>query len=565
MGAAAEWLSPDALASIALGILAGARPAGDKVASACPFHVEGTAGGAFDYDPAKDVGHCFSCDGAGDIIAIWNALHGRDLDDADGFREFRDRYAPDAARDGQASRPRNLEPRPAPPAWQPRATDLPPALWREKAGKFVDHASERLASSPDVLAQLAGWGVTVETARLCRLGWNDKDKYPPYSSWGMPKEVKDDGKERKIWLPVGLVIPFSPGGEVISIKVRRPNPQDGPESLRDLRYYGVRGGAFRYFIYGRPEWRIWTIVETERDAALLWQEGRALRAGAMATGSASAKPDRHADAVLRQADVILVALDADQAGAKNSGWWLEEYPNAVRWPVPPSLGKDPGDAVGKDFHGGDFDFKAWILAGLPAFARKKAEKQAKYAENGGENAEKSADNAEISPENANSPSENVQELGLSPVSQPIPHDIRGSALQGHREVGPGSCFQDCGGNTGGHWLDSGDDRPLEADLAEWLPEGEEKTALLELLALLRAHPVKIARLANARGEAGGLGLDYPPAWGNRNGQILTRIASLFWSPIRKTFLEWVPLENLPVKSESTTGLMDFSRSEASLK
>ncbi len=227
-------------------------------------------------------------------------------------------------------------------------------------------------ASPDALAQLKAWGITAETAHKCRIGWNQQDKYPTRSAWGLPEEIGPNGKERKIWLPMGLVLPFFVAGQAVKIKIRRPHPESGPEALRDKKYWEVSPGGAQglYFVYGRPEWTVWVIIETERDAAMVWQHTHPLRIGVMGTGSASARPDAAATAILSRASLILLALDSDQAGAWARGWWEEHFPASRRWPAPPSAGKDPGEAIG---HG--LDIRAWVLAGIPSHVRREMERR----------------------------------------------------------------------------------------------------------------------------------------------------------------------------------------------
>ena len=100
------------------------------------------------------------------------------------------------------------------------------------------------------------------------------------------------------------------------------------------------------------------IVESELDGLLLHQEAGDL-VGVVALGSAQAKPDQKTHDLLQKADLILVALDADDAGVKAAwGWWLKQYPQAQR--LPPVMGKDPSEAWANGL-----DIRAWVMAGLP--------------------------------------------------------------------------------------------------------------------------------------------------------------------------------------------------------
>ena len=153
---------------------------------------------------------------------------------------------------------------------------------------------------------------------------------------------------------------------MVRIKIRAEEFKDPKD-----KYRHVSGGSVRYFIFGDRTAKVWIVVETERDGALLWQQVRGLGIGVMGTGSASIRPDSIAADILRRAELVLVALDNDQAGAVNAHkFWLPEFPNALRWTVPKQYGKDPGDMVGK------CELREWVLAGLPAHVRRKMKAKA---------------------------------------------------------------------------------------------------------------------------------------------------------------------------------------------
>ena len=372
MGKALEWLGADGCRAVAESLLTVTEHKGGEIWAHCPWHEESTPGGAFSYSPEKDVATCLSCGQSGDLIAIYSALHGYGLDSSDGFREFRDKYAGDAGRRPVPA----AGGRPAKQEWSPKETGTAPADWHEKGALFVAHSCERLEKNTDVQAQLAAWGITMETARLCRIGWNDRDKAVPRAAWGLPEMISENtGKPKKIWLPEGLVLPMYSGGTLVKIKIRRPKAETSWGA--DLRYWEVPGGENkRFHTYGRPQWTAWVLVETERDAALIWQETRGLHVGAMGLGGATKRPTTEAAEILRRADVILVALDADKAGAENCWkFWAGEFPQAIRWPVPPSMGKDVGDAV-RD-HG--LDVAAWVRSGIPGHVLRRLDKAASRA------------------------------------------------------------------------------------------------------------------------------------------------------------------------------------------
>jgi len=368
VGIALEWLGREGCRAVFAELVAvdDRRSSGSRQWACCPFHQERTA--SFSYRPEEDKFHCFGCRQSGDLIDLFEHLNG--YAEGDGFMAFRERYAPE----GRLDPKRGARPaRPAgPPPWTPRDVQGVPGSWSHKAESFVAHSQERLASNADALSWLAGRGITAETARLCRLGWNDKDKYPSRSAWGLPKEMNARGKELKIWLPEGLVIPWARGGRVVKIKIRRPHPENGPASMREVKYYGVRGNAGCFSVYGRPKPGlplVVIVVESELDAVLLWQELRRFGVVILAAPAGS-KPDVVEAEILRRADLVLIALDVaravaegekeEKAGPMASAWFLEHFPNSVRRPVPPSMGKDHGEAVAAGL-----SMRDWFLAALP--------------------------------------------------------------------------------------------------------------------------------------------------------------------------------------------------------
>jgi hypothetical protein len=360
MGAALQWLGASGCAQVAMSILreptTGPGVPHGFIGAHCPFHTESTPGGAFFYNVAEDVGHCYSCGQSSDLVGIYCALQGKEFEDPNAFRDFRDRYAPEHSGDRKPVEvPR---PAPQPRVFTPRSPDLPPAIWSERAASFVAHAQERLQQSPEVLAQLEAWGIDAAAAKACMLGWNDKHKYPPVTSWGLPYR-ENKGKEAKIFLPAGLVIPWAPGRVVVKVKIRRPEPDAEP------RYHHVVGGYSGYMIYGRPDAKVWVVIETERDAAMVWWHCRGLGIGAMGMGGVGMRPDARAAAILARSELILLAVDLDRAGAAQVAWWEETYPHMVRWPVPSRAGKDPGDLVKASIKPAE-----WVWAGVPEHVRR---------------------------------------------------------------------------------------------------------------------------------------------------------------------------------------------------
>lgn len=342
------------------------RTSGRKLGIHCPWHKEETPGACW-YDPELDRAVCYGCQHHGDLVDIYAARVGLPEGSLEAINGFFEKYAPEhkgsGKRGGDAERPCT------PRVFQARKSIAPEASWQDGATKWVERCAGQLTAAHH--ERLAVWGITPATARACKIGWNDKDVFPRYTAWGLPYDENKNGRERCIHLPTGFVFPvFGADGALQRCKVRLEHP--GPD---EPKYKAVVGGGTGYAIFGdRQKCRTWIIVETERDAMLLWQDLAPYGIGAMGTGSASMQPDSEAHALLQAADCILCALDTDAAGGR-AAWrfdperfgWDVTYPQAIRWPVPACFGKDPADMVGK------YSLTAWALAGLPGYIRDRAE------------------------------------------------------------------------------------------------------------------------------------------------------------------------------------------------
>ncbi len=259
--------------------------------------------------------------------------------------------------------------------WQPTVHPDPAQLWREKAEKFVVWAQERLLRNQQQLNWLAARGISQAAAEAARLGWNPgedgHDIFRPRTSWGLPELIKENGKARMLWIPRGLVIPYSPtvaGERVIKrIRIRRPNDilQEMREKYPDkepARYVVIPGSSASTMILGAAR-KAFVVVESELDAIAC--AAATDLAGAVALGTLEGKPDAEAYAILKGALQILNALDyGDQGGGKAAAeramkWWVGLLGDRCdRWPVP--KGKDPGEAFASGIPLGE-----WIKSGLP--------------------------------------------------------------------------------------------------------------------------------------------------------------------------------------------------------
>ena len=319
-----------------------ARTRGGEYAGACPW-----CGGEdrFRVWPERNGGRywCRGCGKTGDCIQWLRERRGLSFMDACRYlgRE-------PGMRSGSARHPE-------PAVWEPKEANAPLEAWQTRARTFLDQATAALWSEQG--ESMREWlrakkGLQDATIREASLGYNPADIFAPRKSWGLAHELKEEGKERRQWLPRGLVIPLLRGGEIHRLRIRRDAPGDGAR-------YVVIGGSSSAPMTMNFDGDATIIVESELDALLLSQEAGDL-VGVVALGSVQAKPDKKTHEILKHKNLILVALDVDDAGAKASwSFWPEAYGvKAKRWPC--ILGKDPSEAQTNGLN-----IRAWVMAGLP--------------------------------------------------------------------------------------------------------------------------------------------------------------------------------------------------------
>jgi DNA primase len=224
-------------------------------------------------------------------------------------------------------------------------------LWQSKAAKLVDYAHTALLLDDNKMEWLAERGINQGAVIKNRLGWLSQDHYRDRSSWGLPVEFKDNGKQRKLWLPSGIVIPAYGEAEGLQrLRIRRPQG--------DPRYYVVPGSGTCtwYSKCNESQIKAAVVVESELDAIACTAavDGMCI----IALGNSSARPDHAAHKLLDDVSVVLSAMDYDAAGKHGSDNLCKWYGVKVkRWPPP--CGKDPGDAYRQGV-----DIGIWLNAAL---------------------------------------------------------------------------------------------------------------------------------------------------------------------------------------------------------
>lgn len=328
---------------------------GGEYAGPCPW-----CGGRDRFRVWPEIGRywCRVCERKGDVIQYLRDRHGmsfqeacealgRPLDPRPIFTSRCGRNTPQRAFTA-LRRPVSARAWPAKALAQeqtPRTFVLPSEVWQARARELVAYAVRQLDTA--TLAYLHSRGLQSETIKVAGLGRWPLDWYQRRRAWGLPEKIIS-GRTRDLWLPAGIVIPCFRDGQIVRIRIRRFGGEP--------KYYIVPGSFTGPMTWDldRP---IVVVVESEFDGILLAQELAGMT-GVVALGSAQGKLDQATDQVLRQAALLLIALDADEAGMWASWkWWLEQYPNARRWP--PLYGKDPGE-----MHQNGINLAEWIEAGI---------------------------------------------------------------------------------------------------------------------------------------------------------------------------------------------------------
>ena len=246
--------------------------------------------------------------------------------------------------------------------FKPMSATMPGVIWQQKALAFIDHAEKQLAANDKALQVLIGRGLSLDTIKAARLGWNPCDMYRPRAAWGLEVNQTED-KPRRLWLPGGHIIPCFAGDDVMRLRVRRAEG--------DPRYVIISGSGNAPMICGTGQHAL-VVVESELDAVLVAQEaGDIITVAAM--GSVSSKPDIKLHELLQTMPLVLVAFDYDKAGASAWPWWQKHYCKATVWPV--ADGKDPTEAFKRGM-----SIRAWIKAGVPVCAILDAARAADRAE-----------------------------------------------------------------------------------------------------------------------------------------------------------------------------------------
>jgi DNA primase len=288
------------------------------------------------------------------------------------YRQACDYLGIEAKRGKQATRYRYHLPeisRPRQDVFTPEDKQFPAdvvdsGLWMTKGMEFVEKCHEALLNRSASIAYLLARGISREGIAKYKLGFHvgeerNGQKYEPSfrsrAAWGLSPQTNDKGKQVKMMLPAGLVIPYIVDGRLhrITIRLIKKDPRNPRKKYHYLR------GSIRDLFVTNPAARIFATIEAELDCIAVDCAAGDIVSG-VGIGSSGVRPDARAAALLAASSCILGAHDYDEAGAKGGDFWEETYAQYIRWPVP--VGKDPGEL----FQAG-VDLRQWLLAGIPEF------------------------------------------------------------------------------------------------------------------------------------------------------------------------------------------------------
>jgi DNA primase len=298
---------------------------------------------------------CRQCNFAVDGIGYLMQIHSMTFPEA--AEQIGKNISPTARKGNRGIAPRQAEhnkySEPVQKAAEPEETIEPSAQWREAAGLFTTWAADNLRKNPERLEWLRRErGISSETAKQWRLGWNPAPLKRPGTKW--------DITDVELSLPAGLVIPNIRNGLPISVKIRRESG--------DPKYHLVRGSkVFPYLLPGYVNGTI-ALVESELDALLIWETARHILTP-IAGGGCSNKPDIETMELIARAEILLDCMDNDEAGEKAGAWWNDWFPNCLRWKP---THKDPCEM----FQAGK-SVREWLLKGRRAALRERGEESNK--------------------------------------------------------------------------------------------------------------------------------------------------------------------------------------------
>lgn len=237
--------------------------------------------------------------------------------------------------------------------FNPEVGRAPSKSWQQKSKEFVEACHQRLLLDREAQATVNARGLSIESIQHFKIGWNPQTRWDHRQDWGLLSALKENGRERKMWLPEGVVLPLIEDGMVRKVKIRR-YPYQANDSYP--KYVELSGSSPFPVLLSYQPCQPCVIVEAEFDAMLLVQEVGDM-CNCLVLGGAQKRPDKVLHEKLLKMPKLLFALDFDEAGKNEYRFWRKVYPSLKPWPTPKE--KSPGDA----FVAG-VDLREWISQGI---------------------------------------------------------------------------------------------------------------------------------------------------------------------------------------------------------
>ena len=286
--------------------------------------------------PSQNRYYCRQCEKSGDVIQYFRDFHGLS------FREA-------CLKANVIPKPQIITKFKKSKIFEPLKRIESKLKWKEEALVFVNKCHQNLLATHEALSLLKKRGFSLDSIKKFRLGWNLE------TTWG---NWLAEEKNRKIWLPKGIVIPSFDNREVSKIKIRR---SDWNSNDKLPKYVEVHGSTSGPIIYNLNHNLPIIVLESEFDALLIQQEAENI-CSSIALGGVTKKPDSYIHSLLTQAPLILFSLDYDEAGTKAYKWWKNHYKKLFIWPAP--FEKSVGDAFIKGL-----DTKRWLSLGINEYSK----------------------------------------------------------------------------------------------------------------------------------------------------------------------------------------------------
>lgn len=236
------------------------------------------------------------------------------------------------------------------PPYPPTLASAPSLTWQAQEQGFIECCEQALwkTTGRRALGYLHDRGLDKETIRAAWVGYHASLRWDPREAWGLTPDPKGKG----LWLPPGLVFPWTIGPEVWKVTIRRL-ADDIPHHKRHIEVCGSANTLYRVDTL-RPNQPAAT-VEGVLDALSIAQEAGDLIT-AVAAETTKGRLERWIGR-LGLCSMALLMFDADEAGEKAAVWWLKALGSrAKRWRP---YWDDPSQMLQ-----GGVDLRAWVQIGL---------------------------------------------------------------------------------------------------------------------------------------------------------------------------------------------------------